>query len=630
MIEPKTSAETWTNRIAASRTRRDEWVNLWSEYARLHTNAYIAARAQNDDKSVTLPSGDQVKLGLIHRNVEQTMAILEVPEIGVRVTATDYARELTGEDTHRESVVEAALVRSMKRSGFVKGTEEVDAVKRDAVIVGHGINYSYWRQVQREIQVGMMPVMIEQEDGTYAQQLGDDGAPAFEPLTEQRVIWDNVQDCHVSPIEFLFDARSNSIVKSPWHGMEKIVKADALREDPTMVISDDIEATSFTVRDLYGENGREDIREDDCYRQVIVWDKTNYELITFIEGRVSRKVPPTKRGGKAGNDLELRVVKVEPWPVTFDHPDDSPFSFFVPVPANDFPWGISQIEHIRNPSMEADKTRTRLANQVRQARRIPWYRKGKVDSDQLLGALNGTSGDPVGLDMQDGDKPADLFGELPVPRVDADLYSAAKDAEDTIRWTSGITEIPQSGAGTATESENIMAIGGARPNRKRRLMLAMYTDVARKHLAFRREFDPPGQRLAVVGPDGVPLNLVYGRDAFQGALEVEVLPGGEATTVSALKQKFMLEGASLLMGRFSPQFDRIYARQLLTAMDVRDINAMLQAMPLAQAQSMMAAGGGVDGRDRQGGVVIGDQTPGQAIRAATNAPNEGALVQRAS
>jgi hypothetical protein len=625
-MESKVSAELWASRIEASRQRRDEWIGLWSEYARLHTNAYLAARGANDEKTVYLPSGDQVKLGLVHRNVEQTMAILEVPEIGVRVMATDYARELSGEDTHREGVVEAALVRSLKNSGFCKGSEEVDHEKRDGVVIGHGINYSYWRQVEREIDAGMVPVIAEQADGSYLPALDAAGQPQFAAQTERRVVWENVQDEHVSPLEFLFDGGAKALAKAAWHGMEKIVSADALRDDPGIAIPAGMEPTSFIVRDLYGDTGREQGKEDNCYRKIVIWDKANYELLTFLEGSLARAIPAKANAKKKRNpDLSIHLVKVERWPLTFDNPDDSPFSFFVPLPANDFPWGISQVEHIKNPSSEADKTRTRLANAVRQTRRIPWYRKGALDPVQLAAALNGTSGDPVGLDFQEGQSSGDIFGELPVPGIDPDLYEASKQAEETVRWTSGVSEVPYGGAGTATESENIMAVGGARSNRKRRRMLAFYTDVARKHKDFRREFDPPGQTISVVGPDGVPLNLVYGREAFQGALEVEVLPGGDATTVSPVKQKMVIETGNLFLGRFSPQFDRIFARQVLTLLDFRDVNAMLQAIP-ADGSQYLNAMSGVDGRARADSFRPGDQSDGQAIRAAVNAGNEGRIA----
>lgn len=631
MIEPAVDLETWATRIDQARTRRDRWLSLWSEYARLHTNAYSVAKAENDEKHVHLPNGDQVKLGLVHRNIEQTMALLQVPEIGIRVTAVDYSREQGAEDTHREGIVEAALVRSLKRSGFAKGTIEMDAIKRDGVIIGHGINYTYWRRVEREIETSFVEVLAEMEDGSYAPQMNEQNEPLYEPLTEKQVVWSEVQDEHVLPTEFLFDAQARSIPKSPWHGMEKIVTAASLRSDPSMVIPDTLKPTSFTVRDLYGSHTQEESREDDSYRIIVIWDKAHYQLVTLIQGRDETRRAPNAATAKAGRksktarDLCYHIAKVESWPVTFDLPDDSPFSFFIPVPANDFPWGISQIEHIKTPSNEADKTRTRLANTVRQTRRIPWYLKGRLDPNQLSAAFNGTSGDPVALDLQDGEKPEQLFGELPIPGVDPDLYSAAKSAEVEIPLISGVPEMPFSGAGTATESQNIMAVGGARPERKRSLMLSFCGDVARKHKDLRREFDAPGQTITVVGPDGVPLTLVYGREAFQGELELEFLPGGEAMTVSPVQQKMMLEAGGMFLGKFSPQFDRIFARQVLTKLDFRDVNAMLQAMPTDPSQ-YMSLPGGVDGRARADSFAIGDQTNGQVLRSAVNAPSEGAMI----
>ncbi len=631
IAEPTIDLDTWSTRIDQARTRRDKWITLWSEYARLHTNAYLVAKAENDDAQVVLPNGDQVKLGLVHRNVEQTMALLEVPEIGVRVTAVDYSREVGAEDTHREGVVEAALVRSLKRSGFVKSTEESDAVKRDGVVIGHGINYTWWRKVTREVELEHVAVMAEQDDGSYAPELTEAGEPLYEALTEQHVVWSEVQDLHVLPTEFLFDAQCNSMPKSTWHGMEKIVKASELARDPTIEIPPDIKPTSFRVRDLYGSSGREEVRSDDAYRQIVIWDKAHYELITLIQGKDERPRKPDAvktragKGKKSGRELSYHIAKIEHWPVTFDLPDDSPFSFFIPISANDLPWGVSQVEHIRTPSNEADKTRTRLANMVRQTRRIPWYIKGRVDDTQLAAAFNGTSGDPVGIDLQEGEKIEQIFGELPIPGVDPDLYKASKEAEVEIPLISGVPEAPFSGAGTATESENIMSVGGARAQRKRRLYLGFATDVARKHKDFRREFDPPGQTITVVGPDGVALTLEYGREAFQGDLEVEFLPGGEAMSVSPVRQKMLIEASNLVLGRFSPKFDRIYIRELFTQLDIRNINAMLDAMPV-DAMQYMNMHGGVDGKARAGAFTPEDQTNGQAIRAATNAASEGAMV----
>lgn len=624
MNEPTVPIETWSNRIEAARRRRDQLVSTWQTYARLHTNAYIAHAAKNDDVLVQLPNGDQVKLGLVYRNIEQTMALLEVPEIGIRASITETRRELTNADSHREGVVEAALVRSLKRSGFVKGPEEVDAIKRDGIIIGHGINYSWWRQVKRRVETGYVAVMHEADDGSFAPAIDEDtGQPQFEPQYDDQVVFDDVQDEHVSPLEFLFDSNARNIRKSSWHGMEKIVKASTLKEDPTIQIPDDLKPTSFTVKDLYGQTGdAEAYREEDSYRVITIWDKANYELIVFLEGVSTGFVKRIRRVWKS--DLSIQLGKVERWPLTFDHPDDSPFSFFIPIPGNDMPFGISQVEHIRNPAMEADKTRTRMANLVRQLKRIPWFRKGAIDPAQLKAALNAADTEPVGLDIPEGADYKDLFGELPIPSVHPDLYKAEQLGADSVRWTSGISEIPFGGASTATESQNQTDIGSARPNRKRRLLLAFYTEVAERHKCFRREFDKPGQTVTVQDPSGVQTVEVYGREAFQGEIEITVMPGGEATTVSPVEQKMMVETANLFLYKISSQFDRVFIRQLLTKLDFRDVNAMLQAIP-SDALQYMNAQTGVDGRLRAPAFNPNDQTNGQAIRAAINAPSEGAL-----
>ena len=96
-------------------------------------------------------------------------------------------------------------------------------------------------------------------------------------------------------------------------------------------------------------------------------------------------------------------------------------------------------------------------------------------------------------------------------------------------------------------------------------------------------------------------------------------------TASPVQQKMTIEVASLLLGRFSPRFDRIFVRQMLTKLDWRDVNTMLDAIPANMAQYMNMHGA-ANGRDRADAFVPGDQSNGQAIRAGINAPNEGAIA----
>ncbi len=48
------------------------------------------------------------------------------------------------------------------------------------------------------------------------------------------------------------------------------------------------------------------------------------------------------------------VAPEERWPVQFEHPDDAPFSFFVPIPANDAWIAALALQH-RMPVLSRDE-----------------------------------------------------------------------------------------------------------------------------------------------------------------------------------------------------------------------------------------------------------------------------------
>lgn len=632
--------ETWHKRITAARRRREKHESTWAQYAILHAKAYTAQREKNEDLLVSLPGGDMVRVGLVHRNLEQTFALLDLPEIGVRATANDITRELGQADTHREAVVETALVRSMARSGLTRGRETADGVKRDGVIVGHGINFTHW-DVRTQAVEQLYPVLTEAEvpqpDGSVAFELlpvtDDAGLPLLEPKTEERTIYEGVRDCAVSPLEFLFDAASRQIRDSDWYGWERVASLDTLKADQRYEIPEGIEGSACKRKDLYGMSGEDPEEEvENGVSVVTIWNKPDRALLTFLEttsvavagdtkdakGYVKRAAKRVKEWLYA--EKQLLEIGNEPWPVTFDLPDDSPFSFFIPMPANDLPFGISQVEHIRNTGVEADKTRTRMANLLRQFKRILWYRKGRVDPLQVDAAIKSPDAGTVGLDINEGEKPESLFGELATPAPSAELYKAHAIFEDDVRKTSGVSETPWGGAGTATESENIMAVGSARPKRKKRIYLDFMTDVGRKHLAFLREFAPEGQTQWITDEAGAQIPVVYGREAFQGSFELEVLPGGGAMTATPVQQKTLIELGAQLLGKYGPRFDKIFLREAFTRFDLRNANALAAA--IGGPESGVGSPGSVTAGSPRAAMNPNDYTEGQALRAAVNARNE--------
>lgn len=644
---PAVSLETWYKRIKAARRRREQHRDRWALYTRMHIRAEQYRQGVNDDIDTFLPEGDRVTLGLVHRNVEQTLATLELPEIGVRVTSDTFLRPLDDGDTHRESVIEFAIIKSLNRSGLIKGPEYVDEIKRDAIMVGHGINYTSWRTVHQPQQT-MVQVFQEMEDGSVQPMLDESGEPQMDPYTDSKVIWDAVQDRRISPLDFLFEASAKSIPTAGWHGDESVIMPEGLREmgiEPP----EDVPTTSFTVQDLYQLGQRQDEETEDGYKLIRIWDKVNRELIYFLEScpgsdagaAAATQAGKTQAARKSGGKAELSLYEVArfSWPLTFSNPDDSPYQSCILLPANDHPFGISQVEHIRIPSEEADKIRTRQANATRQLKTILLYQKGRIDDDQLNEALNNPNGRPVGVEVRDDERWEDIFKEINLYKLDPSLATIAQQAADDVRWISGVSEVPWGGAGSATESDNIMQVGSARPNRKNRLFLSFMSRVAGLHRDFLREFAPDGQAVNTVSADGQMLSLQYGREAFEGDYDVTVSPGGEATSISAVQQKMMVETSGMLMGKFGPKFDVLMLREILTKADARNINPLvaaarefLLAPPAVGPGGPTPPGGpmppgGQPPPGQRPAINLENYSEGQALRAAANAPHEGAVVK---
>ena len=573
--------ELWSERIRASRSRREQYEYLWSQYARLHTNVYRAIKEENDDRTVELPSGDQVKIGLVHKNLEQTLALMETPEISVKAQALDYTQEQTLEDTHRESVVEQALHGSLSCGGLFRNGEHIDAIKRDAMMVGHGIVYSYWRREFRYMPGAPMPVLAESADpaGGYTHALDAGGAPMFARDMAPQLVYQAAQDDHVSPLEFLFEASAFSIPGANWHGREVITTTGAL-EDQGFELPPDLPASAYRRKTLYGEDPLADeYLEEDAVKHVVCWDKRERQVLHFLETCSAPLSSGGSRRNKGNRSIEpklaLHLLRVDDWPVTFDHPDKSPFEALVLIPANDHPYGISQVEHIKTLALEADKLRTRSANLTRELKRVILYRKGAIDANEIDTVLKSPDGGGVAVQLDEDTTWDKVVKQLEQGGVPPELYKQIAQAMNDVLSVSGVQEFPYVSANTATESELQNQIGGARINRKKRLLLSFLSGVAETHRCLLREFAPPGQPIVVPGLDGAPILLTYGREAFTGRFLLSVRAGDSG--LSPARQKFYSDLFASLKGSFGPLFDLALLRESLTLFDIPNVEGLMRA-----------------------------------------------------
>lgn len=573
--------DTWRKRIEAARDRREPFETLWQHYCKLHSDAeQIILNGDDDNRIIQLPSGDRVRLGLVFRNIEQTMGYLETDDIGVTARAMAYTRPLDNVDTNNESVVEQAVYDSMKNSGLIGGADRLDRIKLDALLVGHGVSFSWWKVLDEQVETGRVPVLRE-KDGFLEPKTDKTGQPVYKPQMETVTLWEGMVDERISPLEFLCSSTCTSLDESHWLGFERIVRLDELKSDPRFAgLPAGLKGSSYEIKTLQGERGPggTDYYMEDSVKLIIVWDRMTRELITFLETSDKKERQAHKQDQLSDVSENFVRLKQVQFPVKFDNPYDSPFAVYIPIPASDHPYGVSQVEHIRNPALESDMMHTRFANQSREQKRLWVYDKNKVEQSQVDDAINGKQSlAAMGMDVQDGEDLSRIFKDIQTVNIPDSLLNAATIAEDIVRKNSGVAETPFGGTETATESENQMMIGQARVNRKRNKLFSFLEQLAQIHLAYLRTFAPDGSSIRVVLADGTDALLNYGREAFMGRFNIKIEPGGGATAISPVRQKMLIEAVGMVGNNMGPKASLLLFREVLTQMDIRNVNGILQA-----------------------------------------------------
>jgi len=573
--------DTWRKRIDAARDRREPFETLWQHYCKLHSDAeQIILNGDDDNRIIKLPNGDRVRLGLVFRNIEQTMGYLETDDIGVTARAMAYTRPLDNIDTNNESVVEQAVYDSMKNSGLIGGADRLDRIKLDALLVGHGVSFSWWKVLDEQVETSRIPVLRE-KDGLLEPKTDKSGQPVYKPQMETVTLWEGMVDERISPLEFLCSSTCTSLDESHWLGFERIVRLDDLKSDSRFAgLPAGLKGGSYEIKTLQGERGPggTDYYMEDSVKLITVWDRMTRELITFLETSDKKERQAHKKDNPSDVSENFLRLKQVQFPVEFDNPHDSPFAVYIPIPASDHPYGVSQVEHIRNPALESDMMHTRFANQSREQKRLWVYDKNKVEQSQVNDAINGKQSlAAMGMDVQDGEDLSRIFKDIQTVNIPDSLLNAATIAEDIVRKNSGVAETPFGGTETATESENQMMIGQARVNRKRNKLFSFLEQLAQIHLAYLRTFAPDGSSIRVVLADGTDALLNYGREAFMGRFNIKIEPGGGATAISPVRQKMLIEAVGMVGNNMGPKASLLLFREVLTQMDIRNVNGILQA-----------------------------------------------------
>lgn len=634
-VVPKVPVAQWRKRFDGCRSAREQLEESWALNARLWAMSQAAGPRSTlslDGSEDLLGRRDRISLGMVHRNCEQTMALLDMPEVSISATLVEFGREIDTSDEAAENLVAAAIGQSLRDSGMLGGMRVADLVKQAALICGHGVTYTHWRQVTREVDLGTLSVFEVSGltmDGSEDLQpaLDDAGNPRVEPLVMTETVREQCQDVFVSPLDFLFDSQAPSIAASGWHAFEQVVRLKDLEADSRFVLPPGCEERLHERENLFDERpGTEEVTTRGV-AIVTAYDKATRQLVVFLDESVGARLPDSVVDAEARAGTNLVCILAETFPVDLADPDASPFSAFVPIPLIDFPWGISQIGTIRSVAETAEKLESRQSTQTLSQKRIfVSDANSGVTDEEIRTAMSAP--DFAVVQIQNGlMAPLDkLLTELPMPRPTAETYSGIERAKGDMAATSGVSDVPYGGAGTATESENMMQIGGARVTRKRGLFLAFLEQVADLHLAFLAAFAPPAQTLMVPGTFG-PEPMRFGREAFSvGRFRLRVAPGGSAAADTPVQQKAKVDFAGMVAPLAGPALKLELLSMMATSLGIHDQarlrRAAVQDLMGAPPALPEAGSSGVDGRIRGETSSPEVMAAGQVMRAGVNRLNE--------
>lgn len=631
---PKVPLDDWRARIEGARTERAKFVDSWARNARLYAMARaIGPRSETwlDGQEDLLGRRDRIALGLVHRNAEQTMAVLDMPEVGLSATMVEFYRETTESDEAAENLVSAAVGQSLRDSGLLSGPKVADMVKQVALICGHGVSFTHWRRVTRDLDLGLGPVFeVTGEDADGGEilepKLGDDGEPLIEPMSVTEVVREQCADVFVSPLDFLFDTQAPSIAMSGWHAFEQLVRLKDLQADGRFMLPDELEERTHRRVNLFNETPGAEVTTTKGVAVITAFDKATRQMCVFLEADRCQRVDDRHASEPLSRErAPLHCIMAETFPVDMASPDDSPFSAFVPMPLVDFPWGISQIGTIRVSAEMADKLESRLSTQTLDQKRIFLTDANSgVTEDAIRDAMRAPDFAVVSIQNGMGQDLSKLLTELPMQKVTEETFGGINRGKADVAATSGVADMPYGGAGTATESENMMAVGGARVQRKRQLYLQYLEHAAQVHLAYLATFAPDGQTIMVQGLWGAE-PMRYGREAFAaGRFNLRAVPSGSAAADTPVQQKAKVDFAGMVAPFAGPALKLVLLETLATSLGLHD-QARLRRAAIQDMQGSLAppmGPGGVDGR-LQGRVPSPEAAmPGQVMRYGINALNE--------
>ena len=429
---------------------------------------------------------------------------------------------------------------------------EVILAVRDYLIIGHGWLKVGWRYVEEQKEIEQHELTeTSNDEGSSSQVVPEDPSvpTADDPDSETsgypefQVVEDRPFVERVSIFDMYVDPEAKTLDSAKWIAQKIVKPLQEVRQDKR-----------------YRQKGRTNLKPDgqvnpdwldtdtepnDDIRRVTLWEFYDLTLGTMCVF------------SQTGDEMLLDPI---PQPYAFGHPFVMLRNYEVP---DDF-YPMGDIEALEPLQMELDKTRSQMMNHRKRFNR-KWLFDPEAFDASGLSALK-TDRDNTLVPTLPTNKPLnELMVPVPQVAVEPQLYQYAQETVGDMDRVSGVAEFQAGQAGnvrkTATEASMIQDAANARSADKIQQVEVFVAEVATRVVQLAQQYLTQDQEARVVGKNGYPIWIPYGREDIQGEYDFEV----EAGTTQPHNEAWRKQQALQLLQALTPwaQAGLVNAQELL-------------------------------------------------------------------
>lgn len=522
----------------SAKWRSKEGVNeTWSKLIDMYRGRHFESQLLSEE--------DKIAVNIVFATINEIAPSVAInyPKLCV------YARKSTEEG--QAQIVETVVNYWWRHYKFLG---ETNLAVRDWLIIGHGWLKVGWRYVEEQAALNQQElaeaadVAKGTDGGTVGPQdkqtpiVNEEDSESTSGEPEVQVAEDRPFVERVSPFDMFVDPEAKTLNSAKWIAQRIVKPLEEVRQDKR-----------------YKQKGRAALKSDstlnpdwladgsevhDDVRRVTIWEFYDLQMGTF-------SVFP-----QHGADF---LVDPCPQPYAFGHPFVMLRNY--EIPDEFYPMG--DVEALEPLQMELDKTRSMMMNHRKKYSRKFLYNPEAFD--QVGTSLLKDDRDNIMVPVQPDVPLQEAVIPLQQIPVEPQLFQYSQDVVAEMDRVSGVTDF-QSGAmpeirRSATEASMIQDAANARSADKIAQVELMLAAVAERVVQLAQQFLTEDQEARIVGKNGHPLWIPFGRQQIQGQYDFEV----EAGSTQPHNESFRKQQALQLLQAMTPwaQMGLVNAQELV-------------------------------------------------------------------